>query len=119
MNSNESTFENHAQHLISIIGGGLGGLAPAIGLLKHGNTGPYLQTCRSLLRSTCGGCVRYQFHNGLHLIDPKLLEGYKKHATFNAHHDPASTLISFRWGIDERKYQRHRVGDMMWDLNND
>ncbi|RYF46883.1 MAG: hypothetical protein EOO38_13265, partial [Cytophagaceae bacterium] len=50
----------------------------------------------------------------LHLLDPRLLEGYKKHATFNADPARASTFYTMRWGTSTAG---HAAGDFAWHLD--
>lgn len=116
MDSNGSAFENHASLPIAIVGGGLGGLALAIGLLKHNIQVHIYEAAAAFSEIGAGVAFGINSITALGLIDEKLLEGYKKHATFNADHDRASTFMSFRWGMDERTHDGHRAGDVMWDL---
>ncbi|KAJ4382140.1 hypothetical protein N0V86_002469 [Didymella sp. IMI 355093] len=109
-------FKNHNEHPIAIIGGGLGGLALAIGLIKHGIHVHIYESTEAFSEIGAGVAFGINSITALHKIDPKLLEGYKKHATFNADHDRASTFMSYRWGMDGRKH-KHQAGDMMWNLN--
>lgn len=115
--SNGTVFQNHAQLPIAIIGGGLGGLALAIGLLKHGIKVQIYESAEAFSEIGAGVAFGINSVMALNLIDPRLLQGYKKHATFNADPDRASTFMSFRWGMDERKYDGHKAGDIMWDLD--
>ncbi|KAF2633698.1 mannitol 1-phosphate dehydrogenase [Macroventuria anomochaeta] len=116
---NGTAFENYAQIPIAIVGGGLGGLALAIGLLKYGIQVHIYESAEAFSEIGAGVAFGINSITALHLIDPKLLEGYKKHATFNADHDRASTFMSFRWGIDEMKRDGHKAGDVMWNLDDD
>ncbi|KAF1932591.1 mannitol 1-phosphate dehydrogenase [Didymella exigua CBS 183.55] len=113
---NGTIFENHSEHPIAIVGGGLGGLALAIGLLKHGIRVHIYESTEAFSEIGAGVAFGINSITALHKIDPNLLEGYKKHATFNADDDRASTFMSYRWGMDGRKHG-HRAGDMMWNLN--
>lgn len=114
-----TAFENHAQLPIAIVGGGLGGLALAIGLLKHGVRVHIYESAEAFSEIGAGVAFGINSITALHLINSKLLEGYKKHATFNADHDRASTFMSFRWGMDGRKHDGHKSGDMMWNLDDE
>ena len=116
---NGTIFENHAQLPIAIVGGGLGGLALAVGLLKHGIYVHIYEAAEAFSEIGAGVAFGINSINALHLIDPKLLEGYKKHATFNADADRASTFMSFRWGMDESRPSGHKGGDAMFDLNDE
>ncbi|KZM28420.1 Salicylate 1-monooxygenase [Ascochyta rabiei] len=117
MKSNGFAFQNHTQFPIAIIGGGLGGLALAIGLLKHGIHVQIYEAAAEFSEIGAGVAFGINSITALHLIDPKLLEGYKKHATFNADHHRSNTFMSFRWGTDERSHDGNKAGDVMWDLD--
>ncbi|KAH6616537.1 mannitol 1-phosphate dehydrogenase [Boeremia exigua] len=112
-------FKNHAQHPIAIVGGGLGGLALAIGLLKHGIHVHIYESTEAFSEIGAGVAFGINATTALYLIDPRLLEGYKKHATFNADHDRDSTFMSFRWGMDESKRDGCKAGEPIWDLDDD
>lgn len=109
-------FENHREHPVAIVGGGLGGLALAIGLIKHGIHVHIYESTKAFSEIGAGVAFGINSITALHKIDPKLLEGYKKYATFNVDPDRASTFMSYRWGMDGRKH-KHQAGDMMWNLD--
>lgn len=115
----EPTFRNHAQHPIAIVGGGLGGLALAIGLLRYGIHVHIYESTESFSEIGAGVAFGVNATTALHLIDPRLLEGYKKHATFNADHERSSTFATFRWGMDNIKCDGNKAGDVMWNLDDD
>jgi salicylate hydroxylase len=113
----DSVFENHATLPIVIVGGGLCGLALAIGLLKHGI---YVQIYEAASEfSEIGAGVAFGINSitALKLIDPRLLDGYKKHATFNKDSARANTFYTMRWGTDERREGGHVAGDFAWHLD--
>ncbi|KAF2661102.1 mannitol 1-phosphate dehydrogenase [Lophiostoma macrostomum CBS 122681] len=101
---------------IAIVGGGLGGLALAIGLLKHGVKIHIYEAASVFSEIGAGVAFGPNATRALNLIDEALLEGYKKHATFN--HDRARdhTFMTLRWGMDERKEGGHKVGDLIGQL---
>ncbi|KAJ4322825.1 hypothetical protein N0V94_002206 [Neodidymelliopsis sp. IMI 364377] len=117
MNFDQPRFENRVGLPIAIVGGGLGGLALAIGLLR-GNVNVHIYEAADAY-SEIGAGVAFGVNSitALHLIDPRLLEGYKKHATFNADPNRASTFMSVRWGMDENKQSGHKAGDLIWHLD--
>lgn len=116
---NGSAYKNHVQLPIAIVGGGLGGLALAVGLLRHGIHVHIYESTETFSEIGAGVAFGVNATTALHLIDPRLLEGYKKHATFNADHDRASTFATFRWGMDDNKCDGPKAGDKMWDLDDD
>lgn len=116
---NGNIFQNHTQLPIAIIGGGLGGLALAVGLLKHGIQVHIYESAGAFSEIGAGVAFGINSITALHLLDPRLLEGYKKHATFNADPSRARTFMSFRWGTDGHEQDRHKAGDAMFNLDDD
>ncbi|KAF1999658.1 hypothetical protein P154DRAFT_576836 [Amniculicola lignicola CBS 123094] len=78
---------------IAIIGGGLGGLALVIGLIKQGIKVHIYEAAKVFSTIGAGITFRPSATRALKLVDPALLEGYKKHATFN--HDPERSNTMF------------------------
>ncbi|KAH7401156.1 mannitol 1-phosphate dehydrogenase [Phaeosphaeria sp. MPI-PUGE-AT-0046c] len=111
------TFKNHPTLPIAIVGGGLCGLALAIGLVKHGINVRIYESAPVFSEIGAGVAFGINSIAALQLIDPRLLEGYKKHATFNA--DPAhkNTFYTMRWGTDSKEPNGPRAGDVGWDLD--
>jgi salicylate hydroxylase len=112
-----SAFENHPTLPIAIVGGGLCGLALAIGLVKHGVNVRIFEAAPAFSEVGAGVAFGINSITALKLIDARLLEGYVRHATFNT--DPAreSTFYTMRWGMDERKEDGHVAGDFAWHLD--
>jgi len=117
MNFDQPGFENHVGLPIAIVGGGLGGLALAIGLLKSKVNVHIYEAADAYSEIGAGVAFGVNSITALHLIDPRLLEGYKKHATFNADPNRTSTFMSVRWGMDEKKQGGHKAGDLIWHLD--
>ncbi|KAF2462859.1 mannitol 1-phosphate dehydrogenase [Lindgomyces ingoldianus] len=113
---NAGTFQNHASQEIAIVGGGLGGLALAIGLLKHHVNVHIYESAAAFSETGAGVAFGPNSTRALGLIHDALLEGYKKHATFNENRDHDHTFLSFRWGMDEKKEGGNKAGDLMWHL---
>jgi salicylate hydroxylase len=107
-------FENHKHLPIAIIGGGLGGLALAIGLLKHGVKVHIYEASQAFSEIGAGVTFGANATTALHLIDPRLLQGFMKHATFNSDPERDSTFMSIRWGMDERRQDGHKAGDFAY-----
>jgi salicylate hydroxylase len=114
---NVPAFENHSTLPIAIVGGGLCGLALAIGLVKHGVNVHIFESAPAF--SEVGAGVNFGVNSiaALGLIDARLLEGYKRHATFNADRARDSTFYTMRWGMDQRKDGGALVGDFVWHLD--
>ncbi|EOA82938.1 hypothetical protein ACJQWK_04326 [Exserohilum turcicum] len=107
----KATFENHAHLPIAIIGGGLGGLALAIGLTRHGVKVHIYESSSEFSEIGAGVTFGTNATKALHLIDPRLLQGFMKHATFNADPERHNTFNTILWGMDERRHGGHKAGD--------
>ncbi|KAF2115656.1 mannitol 1-phosphate dehydrogenase [Lophiotrema nucula] len=114
---NGATFQNHPTLPIAIVGGGLGGLALAIGLLKHHVNVHIYEAAPAFSQIGAGVTFGYNSTRALGLIDERLLEGYRKHATFNEDPEGYNTFMSFRWGMDEQREGGKMAGDMMFNLD--
>ncbi|KAH7070167.1 mannitol 1-phosphate dehydrogenase [Paraphoma chrysanthemicola] len=110
-------FQNHTSLPIAIIGGGMGGLALAIGLVKHGVKVHVYEAAAAFAEIGAGVAFGVNATTALHLLDPRLLEGYKKHATFNADPARASTFYTMRWGAGMPGSAGHAAGDFICHLD--
>ncbi|KAH9865920.1 hypothetical protein IAQ61_008656 [Plenodomus lingam] len=109
-------FSNHDELPIAIIGGGLGGLALALGLVKHGVKIQIFESAPAFAEIGAGVAFGINAMTALRLIDPRLFDGYMKHATFNADRKRDNTFLTARWGIDEHKDGGQKAGDLLWQL---
>lgn len=98
---------------IAIVGGGLGGLALAVGLLKRGVNIHIYESAQEFSEIGAGVSFGPNSTTALKLIDEALLEGYKKHATFNEDASRQDTFMVLRWGMDEKKQGGKKAGDLM------
>jgi salicylate hydroxylase len=116
--SMETSFRNHKALPIAIVGGGLGGLALAIGLLRFGVKVHIYEASPAFSEIGAGVTFGANATTALHLIDPRLLEGFMKHATFNTDPERDSTFTTIRWGMDERRTHGTKAGDFAFHQNN-
>jgi salicylate hydroxylase len=111
VNTSSTVFRNH-QHLpIAIVGGGLGGFALAIGLLRHGVKVHIYEASPAFSEIGAGVTLGANATTALHLIDPRLFQGFMKHATFDSDLERDSTFMCVRWGMDERRENGHKAAD--------
>lgn len=89
----------------------MGGLALAIGLVKHGINVKIFEAAPAFSEIGAGVAFGINSIRALQLIDPRLLEGYKKHATFNADPSRADSFYTLLWGMEEREGGMHKAGD--------
>lgn len=95
---------------IAIIGGGLGGLALAIGLSKQNVRIHIYEAAPAFSEIGAGVAFGPNSIRALELIDPRLLEGYKRHATYNEDVERETTFVSLRLGMPVKKLRRDSVG---------
>jgi salicylate hydroxylase len=105
--NDDFTFKNHPTLPIAIVGGGLCGLALAIGLVKHGVNVRIYESAAAF--SEIGAGVAF----GINSITAL---GYKKHATYNADRAQDDVFYTMRWGMDERKEGGNVAGDLAWHM---
>jgi salicylate hydroxylase len=62
-----------------------------------------------------GVALGYNSTRALGLIDKRLLDGYKKHATFVEDPERYNAFMSLIWGMEERKEVDKKAGKMMFN----
>ncbi|KAI1571614.1 UbiH 2-polyprenyl-6-methoxyphenol hydroxylase [Pyrenophora tritici-repentis] len=107
----DSAPQNNKRLPIAIVGGGLGGLSLAIGLLRHGIKVHIYEASPAFSEIGAGIGFWNNATRALQLLDPRLLQGFTKHATFNINPKRSNTFNTIRWGMDERKQNGHKAGD--------
>jgi hypothetical protein len=104
---------------IAIVGGGLGGVALAIGLIKQGVPTHIYEAAAGFGEIGAGVIFGPNSARALNLIDPAMLHGFKKCATFNESADRIHTWLSWRYGMDSRDGNGKKCGDLIWHLEDE
>ena len=99
---------------IAIAGGGIGGLALAIGLLNRNIPFHVYESAHHFEEIGAGvGFGRNSLH-AMTLIDEKIRHGYNKRATFNGYPEKRAVYFDFRWGMDgQGKNAGAKSGDLI------
>jgi salicylate hydroxylase len=108
--TNGSVFENHPTLSIVIVGDGLCGLALAIGLTKHGVNVGIFELAPAFSEIGAGVAFGINSITALALLDPRLVQGYKKHATCNANREQDDVFYTMRWGMATCRHH-----DLQWE----
>ena len=88
----------------------------AIGLIKHGVNVHVYEAAKEFSEIGAGVSFSQNSMKALQLIDPRLLEGFKKHNTVNLDPGRADIFMTARWGMDERRDEVHKAGDFVFQL---
>lgn len=99
---------------IAIVGGGLGGVVLAIGLLRHGIPVHIYEAAKGFGEIGAGVAFGPNSVLALSLVSSDALEAYKKHATYNERSDLVNTWLDFRYGMDARDGSEHKTGDLIY-----
>lgn len=99
---------------IAIVGGGLGGLALAIGLHRVGVPVHIYESAPEFAQIGAGMTFGDNAIKALGLIDPALLSGFRKHFRKN----PEGFFMNVRFGMDvahaDGKLQDYKAGDLLY-----
>ncbi|KAI9795583.1 MAG: hypothetical protein M1835_005495 [Candelina submexicana] len=85
---------------IAVAGGGIGGLAITIGLLRRGVDVQLYEAAHAFAEIGAGVAFGPNSLAAMSKIDPAIREGYDKRATYNAWPDKRSTWFDFRTGME-------------------
>ncbi|KAF2644794.1 FAD/NAD(P)-binding domain-containing protein [Massarina eburnea CBS 473.64] len=111
--TNGVSQRNESYLPIAIVGGGLGGLALAVGLLKQGVKIHIYEAAHVFSEIGAGVAFGPNATRALGLIDERLLEGYKEYATFNDDRERDATFMCLRWGMDEQREEGKKAGELI------
>lgn len=102
---------------IAIIGGGLGGVVLAIGLLKHGVNVKIYETAKAFGEVGAGIAFSPNSVYALGMTSPELLEAYNRHATFNESPERESTWLTFRHGMNPCNDSGRKAADVLFHMD--
>ncbi|EOD48885.1 hypothetical protein MMC13_008336 [Neofusicoccum parvum] len=101
---------------VALVGGGIGGLSLAVGLLKHGVPFHIYEAAPFFSEIGAGVGFAPNAQRAMGLIDPRIKAGYDRHATVNAYEDNQKYFFEFRMGMDGRAGSRtegKKAGDLI------
>ncbi len=86
---------------IAIVGGGIGGLALAIGLRHHGSSVQIYEAAPTFAEIGAGIAFGPNAISAMSLIDPAIRDAFRRLATKNGFEEEVETWINFRRGFGE------------------
>lgn len=99
---------------IAVIGGGIGGLCFAIGLLKHNVPFHIYEAAHAFAEIGAGVGFGPNARQAMTLIDPRIKQGYEKYETTNHDVFAKDHFLQFRMGMDGKGGSNWlKVGDMI------
>lgn len=99
-------------YTIGIVGGGIGGLCTAIGLVKHGISVSIYEAASAFAEIGAGVSLGPNAKNAMTLLDPDIFRGFEKVRTNNGWPDRQKFWFSFRQGDDPA----HEFGKRFLDM---
>ena len=99
---------------VAVIGGGIGGLCFAIGLLRHNVPFHIYEAAHAFAEIGAGVGFGPNARQAMTLIDPRIKQGYEKYETTNQDDFAKDHYFQFRMGMDGRGGTKGlKVGDMI------
>lgn len=99
---------------VAVVGGGIGGLALAVGLLKHRVNFHIYEGALAFSEIGAGVGFGPNARQAMSLIDPRIKQGYDRHATTSFHEDAKDYFFQFRMGMDGKDgTEGLRAGDII------
>ena len=110
----QASFQGQKPFTIAIAGGGIAGLALAIGLLNRNIPFHVYESAHQFGEIGAGiGFGRNSLH-AMALIDEELRHRFNKRATFNGFPDKRAVFVDYRWGMDgQGKSSGAKSGDFI------
>ena len=98
---------------IAVAGGGIGGLALAIGLLHQGVPVHIYEAAHAFSEIGAGVAFGANSMRAMSLIDPAIEEGFHRRANTNGWKDKQKTWFDFRYGMDSQNGNGKKAGDFI------
>ena len=99
---------------VAVIGGGIGGLCFAIGLLRYNVTFHIYEAAHAFAEIGAGVGFGPNARQAMTLIDPRIKQGYEKYETTNHDDFAKDHFFQFRMGMDGKGGTKGlKVGDMI------
>ena len=99
---------------VAVIGGGIGGLCFAIGLLRHNVPFHIYEAAHAFAEIGAGVGFGPNARQAMTLIDPRIMQGYEKYETTNHDDFAKDHYFQFRMGMDGKDGTKGlKVGDMI------
>ena len=108
-----TTIKPHKPFSIAIAGGGIGGLALAIGLLRQGVPVHIYEAAHAFSEIGAGVAFGANSMRAMSLIDPAIEQGFRRRATTNGWPDKQKTWFDFRYGMDSRNGNGKKAGELI------
>ena len=109
-----TTSETAKPFTIAVIGGGIGGLCFAIGLLRHDVPFHIYEAAHAFAEIGAGVGFGPNARQAMTLIDPRIKQGYEKYETTNHDEFAKDHYLQFRMGMDGKGGTNGlKVGDMI------
>lgn len=99
---------------VAVIGGGIGGLCFAVGLLRHNVPFHIYEAAHAFAEIGAGVGFGPNARQAMTLIDPRIKQGYEKYETTNHDESAKDHFLQFRMGMDGKGGTKGlKAGDMI------
>ena len=105
---------------IAICGGGLGGLALAVGLLRHSHVKVHIyEAAHAFAEIGAGVSFGPNSRRAMSMIDEELVKGYERTETINMWAEKRDTYFDFRVGMSKEEERGMRPGQSFCEVKHE
>ena len=105
---------------IAVCGGGLGGLALTIGLLRHPHIRVHVyESAHAFAEIGAGVGFGPNSRRAIAMIDEGILKGYERSETINMWEEKKETYFAFRFGMPGDEGRRMHVGEKFCEVKSE